>query len=823
MDKTQYIIDKPTTEFINFCLQKECLVGYNNFKKPVTLDEYGKVKVFKKNEDIIAFLEQNNNYELGVKLKDTNFIVLDIDNLKNQIPNELYQDLSKTALRVETSLNGLHFWYYVENYEDKLELLKLYNNSISNSQISKNIKANLLIPENTDVLLTQNCIFSIGRNSRTLINQTLSNRGYSLYLLPFPDTSTNIKTGERNNHLFSLGIKYKKSPLLNSFLHFANLNVFEEPLNEREVETIIQSITNYKQYNSLVSSDQKNYNDSDSFNLMLKYNSAKTIDTHSLVNNLKKLEYKNNILASKLCSSIEEHNANLIYSNKKHFQTMLYDIFSFSLVFFKEINTFYFLKNPNKNLWEKVDISHIQQIILVFYEESDFIYTSGNIRDLITLLEYKCEQPIDLFYESQYYIGFSNGVWSTKINAFVAYADIVENKIMIIKYFNEDFVPQEEIPPILNAFLSTSLGEQNLIYKEQKMFLRIFLYLIFSNKINKCNFFVELTGMAGSGKSTLLNLITYIVGPEYVTTTSFYLMEKGDFGLQNLRRDTKILIINEVPKEIDNFPSNFKALTGGDIISVNKKYKQAEEFIFGGIVILTGNNKLRFNNLIMSDTDNCAISRRKAALHFKSRPLNETRDMMYFDSHKQELKGFLIDEVIEVFSWVLSIPEEIVESFIQNREHSCPNVFEESSSTKVRMLLDSYNIKKNLTSSEVDFLIEITLFHFFDGFITEDESKNKEYDLKFQRSHYNLGDNNIMLIYFEFLDKNMPILKKLIVKHNAYASVEASFYSYLENLNKEKFKILIENRKIAKQKNQKAFNIDYIYIRPINSYFKMKY
>ncbi|WP_198649090.1 DUF5906 domain-containing protein [Cyanothece sp. BG0011] len=103
--------------------------------------------------------------------------------------------------------------------------------------------------------------------------------------------------------------------------------------------------------------------------------------------------------------------------------------------------------------------------------------------------------------------------------------------------------------------------------------------------------FLALCGPGGSGKSTLTKLAIALVGAENVHVTDLDILEKDKFETSNIK-DKRLVIINEATSY--KGVKKLKALTGGDRLRFEQKYKQAlASFYPNALVIITSNEPIK--------------------------------------------------------------------------------------------------------------------------------------------------------------------------------------------------------------------------------------
>jgi putative DNA primase/helicase len=145
-------------------------------------------------------------------------------------------------------------------------------------------------------------------------------------------------------------------------------------------------------------------------------------------------------------------------------------------------------------------------------------------------------------------------------------------------------VPFNWDPEARSEFFDTKLKEILIDDERYLLFLQILGYCFTHSNPHHKMFF--LTGDGANGKSTLMALIRSIF---HSSVGAVGLHEfKNDFGLQPLL-GKKINILYDLPKRKITDTGIIKAVTGEDLITVNRKHKEAVNTILGCKIIGVGN------------------------------------------------------------------------------------------------------------------------------------------------------------------------------------------------------------------------------------------
>jgi putative DNA primase/helicase len=202
-------------------------------------------------------------------------------------------------------------------------------------------------------------------------------------------------------------------------------------------------------------------------------------------------------------------------------------------------------------------------------------------------------------------------------------------------------VPFNWDPEARSEFFETKLKEILIDDERYLLFLQILGYCFTHSNPHHKMFF--LTGDGGNGKSTLMALIRSIF---HSSVGAVGLHEfKNDFGLQPLL-GKKINILYDLPKRKITDTGIIKAVTGEDLITVNRKHKEAVNTMLGCKIIGVGNQLPPVND------DTFAFWRRVIIIELT----NKFNDPTIKDKLLTDVKGIegLIYQSINAFKRVRS-------------------------------------------------------------------------------------------------------------------------------------------------------------------------
>ena len=176
--------------------------------------------------------------------------------------------------------------------------------------------------------------------------------------------------------------------------------------------------------------------------------------------------------------------------------------------------------------------------------------------------------------------------------------------------------------------------------------------------------FVEIVGPGKSGKSSFANLCHALVGYENATVSQLEHLEKSKFECASLV-DNKLVLFNDVERYGGNV-ANLKAITGGDMIRSEHKYKtEGHSFRFEGMVMMTANEQI-------ATTDaTSGLARRRLTIPFDRPFKGSAREQkVLIEARKDGAHGEFASEIPGVINWVLSMPQQEMEDYlIQTHQH----------------------------------------------------------------------------------------------------------------------------------------------------------
>ena len=209
---------------------------------------------------------------------------------------------------------------------------------------------------------------------------------------------------------------------------------------------------------------------------------------------------------------------------------------------------------------------------------------------------------------------------------------------------------------------------------EMVNFVRAYLNCIVTSRTDLQSY-LELIGPGGTGKSTLIRLAQALVGIQNCHTTSLVKLENDKFETANIY-GKKLIIISD-SERYGGGVSILKAITGGDSIPFEVKFKQAKGGFTPSAMVL-----LAANELPQSSDYTTGLSRRRLTVRMdKQIDVLKRRDLIEISG--ESINGDFATFIPGLLNWVLEL------------DH-----------TEVSAIIKGYSKLATVKNSEADILIE---------------------------------------------------------------------------------------------------------------------
>ncbi|WP_024621579.1 DNA primase family protein [Metaclostridioides mangenotii] len=291
------------------------------------------------------------------------------------------------------------------------------------------------------------------------------------------------------------------------------------------------------------------------------------------------------------------------------------------LVNIRCIDGTFMLYNYKTGTTDKVKDLELEIIIKFIIDEIDRRLWTLSISSIVKEI---LKREVDIMTEIPVYnnyIFFNNGIYDINSMSIIEYSP---NIIVTSKVAN-NYNKNAKCPKFIKFIEESMCGDNELINVIQEMLGYI---LIDSNKAQK---FFLLYGIGSNGKSVLADVIIDMVGVNNVSSVSLKQMNEN-FTIANIV-GKKVNVSTENDGDFET--ERLKALTSGDTITINQKYKEPFEY--------KPTSKLVFiSNTLPNTPDNShGFYRRLKIIPFENMISDEQKDVNLLDKLRKEREGIL--------------------------------------------------------------------------------------------------------------------------------------------------------------------------------------
>ncbi|MEN4873178.1 primase-helicase zinc-binding domain-containing protein [Kosakonia cowanii] len=292
------------------------------------------------------------------------------------------------------------------------------------------------------------------------------------------------------------------------------------------------------------------------------------------------------------------------------------------------------LSRYENGIWKVIPPSVFARDVAGLFQRLRAPFSSGRIASVVETLKLIIPQQEA---PARRLIGFRNGVLDTKTGTFSPHSRAHWLRTLC----DVDFTPPvagetlETHAPHFWQWLDRAAGGS----ADKRDVILAALFMVLANRYD-WQLFLEVTGPGGSGKSILAEIATMLAGEDNATSATIETLESP--------RERAALIgfsLIRLPdqEKWSGDGAGLKAITGGDAVSVDPKYRDAYSTHIPAVILAVNNNPMRF-------TDRSGgVSRRRVIIHFPEQIAPAERDPHLKDKIAREL-AVIVRQLMQCFS-----------------------------------------------------------------------------------------------------------------------------------------------------------------------------
>lgn len=292
------------------------------------------------------------------------------------------------------------------------------------------------------------------------------------------------------------------------------------------------------------------------------------------------------------------------------------------------------LSRYEAGIWKIIPPSDFARDVAGLFQRLRAPFSSGKIASMVETLKLIIPQQDA---PARRLIGFRNGVLDTATGTFSPHHKSHWLRTLCDVDFTSPVEGEtlETHAPHFWRWLDRAAGGK----PEKRDVILAALFMVLANRYD-WQLFLEVTGPGGSGKSILAEIATMLAGEDNATSATIETLESP--------RERAALIgfsLIRLPdqEKWSGDGAGLKAITGGDAVSVDPKYKDAYSTHIPAVILAVNNNPMRF-------TDRSGgVSRRRVIIHFPEQIAPEERDPQLRDKIAREL-AIIVRQLMQKFS-----------------------------------------------------------------------------------------------------------------------------------------------------------------------------
>lgn len=292
------------------------------------------------------------------------------------------------------------------------------------------------------------------------------------------------------------------------------------------------------------------------------------------------------------------------------------------------------LSRYENGIWKNIPAATFLRNVADLFQRLRAPFSSGKIASVVETLKLIIPQQEA---PARRLIGFRNGVLDTSSGIFSPHS----KSHWLRTLCDVDFTPPvegetlETHAPNFWRWLDRAAGGN----AQKRNIILAALFMVLANRYD-WQLFLEVTGPGGSGKSILAEIATMLAGKDNTTSATIETLESSRERAAVIGYS---LIILPDQEKWSGDGAGIKAITGGDAVSVDPKYRDAYSTHIPAVILAVNNNPMRF-------TDRSGgVSRRRVIMHFPEQIAPEERDSQLKDKIACEL-AVIVRQLMQKFS-----------------------------------------------------------------------------------------------------------------------------------------------------------------------------
>jgi putative DNA primase/helicase len=285
-------------------------------------------------------------------------------------------------------------------------------------------------------------------------------------------------------------------------------------------------------------------------------------------------------------------------------------------------------------IWSEVDKDELYKTTIALFDEHETSYSKKAIDSVIDTMKITIKTMRE---PRKGVVCFANGVYDIQRKQFEEHSKdnwLTASNGVTYREVDTSKPPYELAPSFYRWLNHASEGSET-----KRVAIMAGLYMVLANRYD-WQLFLEITGKGGTGKSVFMNIARMLVGSDYETACDMYSLDKE--RSRSILVNKQLITLPDQPKYIGG-GSGIKAITGGDAVSIDPKYRDPFSTVIRAVVIATNNVPMYFTER------NGGIARRRVIIGFNNVVPDSDKDPQLIDKIQSELPE-VINYLISRFS-----------------------------------------------------------------------------------------------------------------------------------------------------------------------------